>query len=610
MARWLVRLGIIYGHPEKIEDLYLFDTEYDQFDNIYFRIGQICLVKQDRIDKILDQFFSNRSHYYRKVCSANVIKSWSGWLVELEMLCNLTRFLADGMGIPPDRALVISPYAILHKKLNMGIGSACVIRQSRNDVVRLVAMPLWLIVRQILSGMRRASSGARSRHDIGVSATWDIDFERRNDFFWWRDSGIPPHRLVYLFDRPDFQLTPDRARKACGIGVQSFALHSFAVNGAPDLLIEERQALREVIRSAFLFFRMGVQALFSGVIDREILFQLRSQHVTSAKMIQTYRRFGLRAILNYQEGGTDFPTLAAEAVGAVRVGFHWSCFQGPSCDTLRTHHVFFAWGWHDARVCLDSGSASMHLLIGGCPINETRSQERYRREAREAVIRMRCQGVRYTLALFDASSPSPHFYRFFLQWLIDDPSLSLLIKSKGREWPRIHKDGLGGLVKRALDTGRIYTLEVAASPTDAAMACDFSIGLGTPSAVIMAALEGARVLYLDRGKLDSGPLQQYAFLHRLGPNRCVFHDLPSLREAVEQYAQDPGTNPHLGDASPVLDQIDPFRDGRASQRIGEYVRWYLEGLDSGLGRDRALRRATRQYADKWGEDKVVRGLET
>jgi hypothetical protein len=77
---------------------------------------------------------------------------------------------------------------------------------------------------------------------------------------------------------------------------------------------------------------------------------------------------------------------------------------------------------------------------------------------------------------------------------------------------------------------------------------------------------------------------------------------------VQKYVQNPGSNPHLGDASPVIHRFDPFRDGKASQRIGEYVGWYLEGLDSGLDRDRSLEQASRRYADRWGSDKVIRGL--
>ena len=61
-----------------------------------------------------------------------------------------------------------------------------------------------------------------------------------------------------------------------------------------------------------------------------------------------------------------------------------------------------------------------------------------------------------------------------------------------------------------------------------------------------------------------------------------------------------------GDVSPVLDQLDPFRDGKASQRIGEYVTWYLKGLDENLSKDEALRAATDKYAEKWGIEKVIR----
>jgi len=64
----------------------------------------------------------------------------------------------------------------------------------------------------------------------------------------------------------------------------------------------------------------------------------------------------------------------------------------------------------------------------------------------------------------------------------------------------------------------------------------------------------------------------------------------------------------LGNATPILDKIDPFRDGKASQRIGEFVSSYLEELDNGLSSDDAVRFATNQFAEKWGQDKIVRRL--
>jgi hypothetical protein len=113
---------------------------------------------------------------------------------------------------------------------------------------------------------------------------------------------------------------------------------------------------------------------------------------------------------------------------------------------------------------------------------------------------------------------------------------------------------------------------------------------------------------LDYERIDQGPKKPYCVLHSLGPNRCVFHEPDLLRQAIADYFEDPDSNPDLGDVTPILDQLDPFRDGKASQRIGEFVAWYLESLDGGLNTDDAVRSATEKYAEKWGRDKIVRSL--
>ena len=58
----------------------------------------------------------------------------------------------------------------------------------------------------------------------------------------------------------------------------------------------------------------------------------------------------------------------------------------------------------------------------------------------------------------------------------------------------------------------------------------------------------------------------------------------------------------------MLDQFDPFRDGKARQRIGEYVGCYVENIDNGKSREHSLTCASMNYSEKWGEDKVVLGL--
>jgi hypothetical protein len=91
------------------------------------------------------------------------------------------------------------------------------------------------------------------------------------------------------------------------------------------------------------------------------------------------------------------------------------------------------------------------------------------------------------------------------------------------------------------------------------------------SALIATSLQGARVIYLDCERVEEGPQKPYCILRSLGSNRCVFYEPLLLRRTIADYFENPDSNSGLGDATPILDQLDLFRDGKASQRIGEFV---------------------------------------
>ena len=55
----------------------------------------------------------------------------------------------------------------------------------------------------------------------------------------------------------------------------------------------------------------------------------------------------------------------------------------------------------------------------------------------------------------------------------------------------------------------------------------------------------------------------------------------------------------------MLEEIDPFRDGRAGERVGTYIRWLVEAFDEGLDRDTVIQKANEKYAAIWGDDKVI-----
>jgi hypothetical protein len=93
-------------------------------------------------------------------------------------------------------------------------------------------------------------------------------------------------------------------------------------------------------------------------------------------------------------------------------------------------------------------------------------------------------------------------------------------------------------------------------------------------------------------------------LERATGSKLVFHDLDELIEAIEGFASGKiGTN-SIGDHSSIINQIDPWRDGNAGRRIGEYIKDFLDAFDQSESRELALNWANEQYKKKWGADKI------
>jgi len=609
LAKWLARIGLVKAlapiHPPYAY-VWLNDVPNVALWDLFRTVCKLCRAQGDQIRELINAALHCKYPAYRAIASPSILKYLQWLLLEVGMLRNYAYSLAMKNNIPLGRVVVVSSYAGLFDRLPPSSDSSAILvakQAALHNSLFFSFVPLAVAVLRVFSCFRKRPSVLPRIEGVGVAACWGVD----RDFSWWRHSGIPSDRLIYMFDRSDFQATTDRVQNAHALGIRSVVLARTAIGESPHLLAGGRQTLDEALHAVLGGVRLTLWSLFSKA-SRFVLGKVALQDARVAELTNLYRELGLRAVFHYGEAGPDDVALAAESVGAIRVGIHWSCFFGETPATLRTQHVFFLWGRHDAAICLDSGSISKHLLISGCPVNEMRASEQHRQRASEAVSELRRQGARYSLALFDSGEFAPRFYEFFLRWLIEDPLLGLLIKSKTGGWPSVRTDGLWGLIRAALDTGRVSILDDDFCPSDAAMACDFAVGITTPSAVIVSALQGARVCFLDYAGQGQEPDRSYSPLHSLGPNRCVFQNPNTLKHAVLEYMRDPTANPHLGDISPVLDHFDPFRDGKATQRIGEYVRWYLDGLDNGLWRDRALEQATRRYADKWGADKVLRGL--
>jgi len=177
--------------------------------------------------------------------------------------------------------------------------------------------------------------------------------------------------------------------------------------------------------------------------------------------------------------------------------------------------------------------------------------------------------------------------------------------------PRTLRRRLGpvaALLEQAEKTGRCHVLEGGTlhgpyPPPVAAMASDLAIHghLWAGSAAVEAVLAGTPTLLIDKEGWHASPL------YELGLGRVVFTEWSRLWEACRGHFADPSSIPGFGRWDSVLDDLDPFRDGRAAERMGMYVRWLLEGLEAGRDRLAVIDEASERYREQWGRDKVIDG---
>lgn len=196
-------------------------------------------------------------------------------------------------------------------------------------------------------------------------------------------------------------------------------------------------------------------------------------------------------------------------------------------------------------------------------------------------------------------------YAFILEQVMKNPRLGLVIKPKGPLVLRRRLGSIAELLGLAERTGRCKVIgegivHGSTPPVCAALAADIAIHghLCAGTAGFESALAGVPTLLLDREGWNISPL------YKLGLGRVVFRSWEDLWEGIREYCGPSGVT-GFGDWSPILDSMDPFRDGKAAERMGTYLKWILDGLKQGSDRDTVLADAAEKYAKIWGGDKII-----
>ena len=486
----------------------------------------------------------------------------------------------------------------------------------------LVLRPAALLAEAVRGAIRGEAPGAPaggSGPTLAVAYKWGMDSRRMSDVFFLQDSGIDPGQVLVYFDDRGRPLTEQGLRAIEAAGMRFVVRRSRCStvprvgtwNGSPEYARRWLVTLGTVLRLGRAVFSQG------GAIRRWQLPHLIHLLTAVDYWVAFYRAFGIRVDFHKEECDSESVAraMALELLNGVSVGCHWSYYQFTSVPHSRSQHVYFAWGPYHAAFNPEDGSRVDHFVYSGHIFDHYFAEAaRGRAELREPLAR---HGASFIVCLFDdsfgADGPTSRdvavqFYRFFVGRLLADPTLGLVIKSKTPDAVLADQE-IAALVREAQATGRCLFLgrepdpgsDISSAmrclPVEAAVAADISVGLGLPtnSAAIQAALAGLRSVCWDAARHCSHPFYVW------GREHVVFEDLERMFLAIQEYRADPLRHADLGDYKPVLADIDPYRDGRAAARIGEYLAWLLQALGAGRNRREAIDSANLSFRERYGD---------
>lgn len=231
--------------------------------------------------------------------------------------------------------------------------------------------------------------------------------------------------------------------------------------------------------------------------------------------------------------------------------------------------------------------------------------------------RLKQNGAEFIIAYFDENSLDDvrwhtghdfmaRNYEYLLERVLQNPRLGVVFKPKAPATLRRRLGNVSPMLMEAEATGRCRIIEGGTNqgvhpPALAALAADVSIHghLHAGTAGMEAALAGSPTLLLDREECTRSRL------HALAEGGIVFQEWDPLLAACMDLWKYPERAALLRAAwEPLLNELDPFRDGRAAERIGTYMKWVLDAFRSGADRNEAMSRASERYAGVWGEDKI------
>lgn len=448
-------------------------------------------------------------------------------------------------------------------------------------------------------------------YNIAIHYREGLDTKTRSDLFWYYQSNIEPQKVFIILDsinRLHVPPTKELFSQIESLNMKWIYIHK-------NLLFKIKNRIGKTIkidRCNVSYNLPRLKLRIKSIFNIWIFITAKELLVDIHIWIKLYTYLNIKICFDIGAQTTEAiaQAIALDFVEGIRVGVQRSTISLLQyLPFLRdnANHIFFTWG---KEVNKHKGTSKIikNLIISGFPFDYYFHNVLLSSKIKDQLKR-KIDNKNFVVALFDnvftndiymSENMVSTFYRIFLEWMIEDEDI--IIISKEKKPMSIEKiKGLDNIISQANKTGRFIRLDdvLGRFPVDASYMADIVIGVGISSAVTESIIAGKRGIHCDL------PKQHFHYFYKWGCDNIIFDDINRMMSAMKRYKSNRNSVPRLGDWSEYINEVDPFRDGRASERIGTYLRWCLEGFVANKRRDDVVNQANDKYALQWGSDKVM-----
>ncbi len=437
-------------------------------------------------------------------------------------------------------------------------------------------------------------------YKIAVNYLEGFDIEKRSDIFWFENSQINPNSVLVYYES-DFNLRRfDKTITAFDFfnkkGFEQVKQWNWKNNYKTNLFAE--------------FYNDTNWTNPRDKIDKWILKSIKEMCSKIEYWISFFKFYNIKVHIDSKEFGceTIIKQIAINKIGGVSVGKlrSYPMSIGGEFKGYYPNDIFFTWGENSAQRIEQLNPTIKNIICSGFPYKIKQNDENlnFLNKTKFNILLLDTNhSYNRGLTQFLYTPTMITFFEAFIELIKNDKDIGLIIKNKKPQTNKFINEKLDDLIK---STGRCHIIsdpfQTMASSYLNEVSLVVAISIYLPSVILECAANGARSIFYDTSNM-----QKYeSDIFKWGKDKVIFNDLKKMIRDIKIFKNQPTIKSDLGIWSDDNFKLNTFNDNIGSKRIGEYLKFLIDGFNDNKDANEIVKKANSHYAENWGAHSIYK----